>query len=110
MTDDQKREIVERVAWKMFCGDAVGLKLQFAQNWWKNNPEPMKRHSASVENVLQAADYFELREAAEKAQDTLEDAYQVVNNLMPLGEYDGLIDKIERAQMAYKDALKGGGE
>ena len=83
---DQKREIVEQVS---------------IQTGWPTN---------LVYRFLEAANHFELREAAEKAQDTLEDAYQVVNNLMPLGEYDGLIDKIERAQMAYKDALKGGGE
>ena len=65
-TEGQKRELIEQVAWKMFCGDAVGLKLQFAQNWWKNNPEPMKRHSASVENVLNAANHFKLREVIEQ--------------------------------------------
>ena len=86
--DQEKREFVERVACRL-----------------------LRDTGQSYVGIAKILDnYFERREAAEKAQDALEDAYQVVNNLMPLGEYDGLIDKIERAQMAYRDALKGGGE
>ena len=60
MTETEKREIVERVAWKMFCVHPVGLK--FTQNWWKNNPGAAQHKADDVENVLEAANYFELRD------------------------------------------------
>ena len=84
MTDEQKREIVEQVARNVRDFD------------YFDGPQDI------VQEILEAADYFELRAAVEKAVEELAARARIDN--YPAVVADGYVVRMLRA------ALKGGGE
>ena len=87
MTNDQgKREIVERVAWKI-----------------QEKSPLIEQHQVVIAThlVLEAANHFELREAAKQALEDIA-AYRRFNSIVPANVPDGPTEKALRA------ALKGG--
>ena len=105
MTDDQKREIVERVARKEYetqVARVLDTRIGPHPKWENLSFESRQSRMWLTKCYLQAADYFELRAAVEKAVEELAARARIDN--YPAVVADGYVVRMLRA------ALKGGGE
>ena len=105
MSDQKKREIIERATCRVFKAKHRHLTdLEATGDWATISPGRKAWLLADVETALDAADHFDLRKAAEKALKELR-AYRRLNGVVPaLNVVDGPVERELEA------ALKGGGE